>query len=152
MRFPCKLFRANGVISCQNINTVTKSLLIRWHGWLRLKINYHEFYPVSLKPVVLQLGSRQKDRKKILFKPSINSRFLHWNDVVSFDDLLFRFLFDLRVILTFTSLNEFKFTLDFWLPIQSPTQEIFRTEKYLEPMGSWFMGHQWLTLPRASNF
>ena len=98
VRFPCKLFRANGVISCQNINTVTKSLLIRWHGWLRLKINYHEFYPVSLKPVVLQLGSRQKDRKKILFKPSINSRALHWNDVVSFDDLLFRFLFDLRVI------------------------------------------------------
>ena len=46
----------------------------------------------------------------------------------------------------------FKFTLDFGCPCIHPTQEIFRTEKYLEPMGSWFMGHQWLTLPRASNF
>ena len=104
------------------------------------------------RPVVLQLGSLPKDRQKIPFQPSINSGSLHWNDVVSFDDLLFRFLLDLRVFLTFTPLNEFKFTLDFWLPIHSPTQEIFRTEKYLEPMGSWFMGHQWLTLPRASNF
>ena len=88
------------------------------------------------RPVVLQLGSLPKDRQKIPFQPSINSGSLHWNDVLSFDDLLFRFLLDLRVLLTFTSLNEFKFTLDFWLPIQSPTQEIFRTEKYLEPMGS----------------
>ena len=49
VRFPYKLLRANSLISCQNINTVTKPLLIRWHGWLSLKINYHEFYPVSLK-------------------------------------------------------------------------------------------------------
>ena len=71
------------------------------------------------RPVVLQLGSRQKHQQKISFKPSINSGSLHWNDVVSFDDLLFRFLLDLRVLLTFTPLNEFKFTFDFWLPIHT---------------------------------
>ena len=71
------------------------------------------------RPVVLQLGSLPKDRQKIPFQPSINSGSLHWNDVVSFDDLLFRFLLDLRVFLTFTPLNEFKFTLDFWLPMHT---------------------------------
>ena len=71
------------------------------------------------RPVVLQLGSLPKDRQKIPFQPSINSGSLHSNDVLSFDDLLFRFLLNLRVFLTFTPLNEFKFTLDFWLPMHT---------------------------------
>ena len=83
------------------------------------------------RPVVLQLGSLPKDRQKIPFQPSINSGSLHWNDVVSFDDLLFRFLLDLRVFLTFTPLNEFKFTLDFWLPIHTSYSRNLQNRKIL---------------------
>ena len=64
--------------------------------------------------------------QKIPFQPSINSRSLHWNDVVSFDDLLFRFLLDLRVLLTFTSMILMGAQIAIGLPM-IPVEDIEQT-------------------------
>ena len=64
--------------------------------------------------------------QKIPFQPSINSRSLLWNDVVSFDDLLFRFPLDLRVLLTFTSMILMGAQIAIGLPM-IPVEDIEQT-------------------------